>query len=99
MGFQHVPLFEFVPYFLAFLEQPHENTVRDLEFCQARWNGSGDPQWLLRLGHIFEGLEQYEQALQVFEYGQSSFPGRREFSQLANRAKERWGEGHGASGQ
>jgi hypothetical protein len=60
---------------------------RDLSLARERWERTGDAWWLIRIGHLQEGLGNAEAAIATFAAGSEQFPGRPEFGALLERAR------------
>jgi|SRR5450631_462472 hypothetical protein len=83
--FRHAPLAAFVDGLLHYLGASRELLRRELDLCADMWRNSGDAWWLMRIGHIHEGLGEPTRAREVYATGASRYPGRPEFRALLAR--------------
>jgi len=83
--FRHRPLDEFVDGLLDYLRAPFAALRAELDMCEHIWRTSGDARWLIRIGHLQEGLGDRAAALSSYSEGRDRFPGRPEFRDLVAR--------------
>jgi hypothetical protein len=83
--FCHVSLPSFLGALLAFLRAPRATVGRELALCQELWQETRESRWLLRIGHLHEGLGEVERAQMTYAAGARRYPGRPEFAALLGR--------------
>jgi hypothetical protein len=83
--YRHVPLDGFLDGLLDYLRAPFAHLRAELDMVEHIWRSSGSAQWLIRLGHIREGLGDRAGALSAYAQGLDRFPGRTEFRELVAR--------------
>jgi hypothetical protein len=86
--FRHAPLPAFVDGLMHYLSAPRELLRRELDICADIWKSSGEAWWLMRIGHIHEGLGEPTRAREAYAAGASRYPGRPEFRALLARLKD-----------
>lgn len=79
-GFKHISLYQFTNYLLDYLASPRATLLSDLDFSMNQWQQTNDGWWLLRIGHIYEGLNEIGKARDAFLLGENLFPSQKEFS-------------------
>jgi hypothetical protein len=87
--FRHASMASFVVALLEYLRAPVQVVRRDLSIARERWEHTCDAWWLIRIGHLQDGLGDAEAAIATFAAGSEQFPGRPEFSALLERARTR----------
>jgi hypothetical protein len=83
--FRHVPLERFVDGLLDYLTAPFALLRAELDTCEHIWRTSGAADWLIRIGHLREGLGDRAGAHRAYAEGFARFPGRPEFRDLVAR--------------
>lgn len=83
--FRHAPLAAFLDGLLHYLGAPRELLRCELDICADRWKSSGEAWWLMRIGHIHEGLGEPARAREAYAAGAARYPGRPEFRALLAR--------------
>jgi hypothetical protein len=86
--FRHAPLSAFADGLLHYLGAPRELLRRELDICAGIWKSSGEAWWLMRIGHIHEGLGEPARAREAYATGASRYPGRLEFRALLARVSD-----------
>jgi hypothetical protein len=86
--FRHAPLAAFVDGLLHYLGAPRELLRRELDICTDIWKSSGEAWWLMRIGHIHEGLGEPARAREAYATGASRYPGCLEFRALLARVRD-----------
>jgi hypothetical protein len=91
--FRHSSMAAFVVALLEYLRRPSPAVRRDLSLARELWEETGDAWWLIRIGHLHDGLGETEAATATFAAGSEQFPGRPEFGALLERARSRYAAG------
>lgn len=88
-AFCHIPLPAFVDALLDYLRTPYRTLRHELLSCEDRWLETEHPSWLIRLGHLQEGLGHLSAAVRTYRHGAARFPYRPDFPRLHARAQVR----------
>jgi hypothetical protein len=81
----------FIDVFLAYLVDPETSVRSELQQRELEWDSGRNPWLLTRIGHLWEGLEDYPRAAEVYRRGLGLFPGQPEFGDLLRRVSSRMG--------
>lgn len=94
--FRQPPLTAFVDGLLDYLGAPYDLLRGELGVCTGMWRDSGEASWLMRIGHIHEGLGEPARAREAYAAGVARYPGRPEFRALLARVADPAGPGREA---